>query len=86
MSLSPQRRGDGHSPSAYVNFGPPPGPGLCEMYSGPSFLFSFACIVAIFRALSSDISMSDASEKKDCCVPKLLLVDPCIEGAKDMGP
>lgn len=81
-----RRKSNRNSPSAYVNFGPPPGPGLCEMYSGPSFLFSFACIVAIFLALSSDISINDASEKKDCCVPKLLLADPCMEGAKDIGP
>lgn len=69
-------------PSAYVSFGPPAGPGLCEIYSGPSFLLSFACNVAICFAVSSEISMKDAS---------WVMTDgglnvPCICGAKDIGP
>ena len=58
------------------------------MYSGPSFLFSFTCSSAIFFALSSVISINEGSEKndEDCCVPNALENDPCICGAKDMGP
>ena len=30
-------------PSTYVSFGPPPGPGRWEMYSGPNFRLSLTC-------------------------------------------
>lgn len=36
---------------AHLSLGPPPGPGLCDTYSGPSFLDSLTCICASLSSL-----------------------------------